>query len=245
MRFTHILVLAALSFGACKSSSEHTENQPPEREPVVVDAALDDASTKGPPAAPTPSPEKDMKQDAAASHDPRFTHIFMGKPIHEKGSVCATYKELKEGGPAPPVHDATIFKNRHHARISLMEILRGPAPGVLLDRPASLVPVKEAEIPDTFDAFDVYVALALDRRAFPSEALSGAYGEEICKEGDALLTHPYVVLFARHVYVDHGNSEPSRLRAWSDLGIDPYSPHKGFDTIEEAREYAAAWRATE
>lgn len=167
--------------------------------------------------------------------DPKYTHIFIGQPQYKKGTVQTSYKKWMEEGPAMPVHDATIFHERHYVQIQGVEVVHGPTYTPKHSYNALIAAMDE----DEDQAITVRFPLGL--RAF--KGIDYAIEEKDCAQMDALLLHPYVVLFAYEVYEDHGNSAPA-LGNWNDLGIDPRAPNKGFDTMAQAQEYAASVMST-
>lgn len=229
-------------FVACKA---------PTPEPAMADApthVADTGLTRGagasrPPSfdmsrpQPTADPDMESEDMNEGTLDPRYTHVFVGTPVHSEGAVCAAYKKWREAGPAPPVNDATIFNERYYAPLEDVTIAHGPKH----DGPGSLRPPSQAK-PGEDPPFELTVRFPLDMQAF--KGIEYPIDEKDCAQMDALLAHPHVVLFAYKVYEDHGNSLRG-MGSWDDLGVDPRAPNKGFDTLAAAQEYASMWKPTQ
>jgi len=232
-RTRHLLAVSCmvLLLGACaKPSPSPTQGSTPTAQETVQETAQEKVQEKvqekmTEPATPASSPEP--PETVGPKHV-----VFIGKPKDVRPIDCAGWDadDAPHRRHPPPVHDRTVFPERYHAFVEVLEVLQGPDPK------------KQVGPPSWRGAGDVVkatVAFALGNEAFRTEeftrADADAYDRGFCARVNALFASEFVVVHAYAVYVDHGNG-PGDF--WSDLGTDMRKANAGFATLDEARAYA-------
>lgn len=159
--------------------------------------------------------------------------LFIGEPAEFARLDCEGFESASapHRSPPRPLHDATVTPARHRTDFEIIEVLQGPAAPPAASRQPGDAPKAEAS-----------VYLALSPSAFTTdhhERLRHAYDGAYCRRLNKVFTAPFVVVHAYPIHVDRGNRGPDPLEGvWRSLGTDPSKPSAGFQTVEEARDYA-------